>query len=61
MALTLGRKPGEKVYIIDEHDRKIEVEVVKGDGNLNNALKLRITAPQEFRIVRGEIHQGNNS
>jgi len=61
MALTLGRKPGEKVFIMDEHDRKIEIEVMKADGNLNSALKLKITAPQEFKIVRGEIYNGNNS
>ncbi|QKY70997.1 carbon storage regulator [Lentibacillus sp. CBA3610] len=60
MALTLRRKPGEKVFIEDEHGRNIEVEVVKAEGNMNNALKLRITAPQVFNIVRGEIY-GNNS
>lgn len=61
MALTLGRKPGEKVFIEDEHGRKIEVEVVEAEGNIKHALKLRITAPQAFNIVRGEIYNGNNS
>lgn len=45
MALTLGRKLGEKVFIMDEHDRKIEVEVMKAEGNIKNGLKLRITTP----------------
>ncbi|MFD1360923.1 carbon storage regulator [Lentibacillus salinarum] len=47
-------------FITDEHGRKIEVEVIKAEGNGNNALKLRITAPQAFNIARGEIY-GNNS
>ncbi len=57
MALVLGRKPGEKVFIIDEHDKEIEVEVIKVDGYL----RLKITAPEEFKIVRGELHNSNNS
>ncbi|SFB08642.1 carbon storage regulator, CsrA [Lentibacillus halodurans] len=61
MALTLGRKSGEKVFIEDEHGRNIEVEVIRAERNVKHALKLRITAPQEFNIVRGEIYNGNNS
>ncbi|WP_106496390.1 carbon storage regulator [Lentibacillus sp. Marseille-P4043] len=61
MALTLGRKPGEKLYITDEHGREIEIEVVKADANLSNYLQLRINAPQSFNIVRGEVYKGNNS
>lgn len=61
MALMLGRKPGEKVIIQDDQGKEIEVQVVKADGSLNNGLKLRITAPPEFNIVRGEIYDGNNS
>jgi len=61
MALTLGRKPGEKIYIIDTQGREIEIEVVKRDEKLSNFTQLRINAPQEFKIVRGEIYNGNNS
>lgn len=61
MALMLGRTPGEKVFIVDEQGREIEIEVVKTSGEFTNQLKLRITAPQEFNIVRGEIYNGSNS
>lgn len=61
MALTLGRKPGEKIYIIDAQGREIEIEVVKREEKLSNFTQLRISAPQEFQIVRGEIHNGSNS
>jgi len=61
MALTLGRKAGEKIYIIDAQGREIVVEVVKRDEKLSNFTQLRISAPQEFKIVRGEIYNGNNS
>jgi len=61
VALMLGRKPGEKVFILDEQGREIEIEVVRAGGNVNNFLRLRITAPQDFKIVRGEIYEGNNS
>ncbi|MEN1970036.1 carbon storage regulator [Lentibacillus sp. N15] len=62
MALTLGRRPGENVFIIDERGREIEVEVMKDkSSSIKNALKLRITAPREFKVVRGEIYDGNNS
>lgn len=57
MALVLGRNPGEKVYIKDEYDREIEVEVIKAGGNL----KLRISAPPTFDIIRGEIYNDSNS
>ncbi len=57
MALVLGREPGEKVIIIDDHNKEIEVEVIKTGGSL----RLKITAPPEFQIVRGEIYEGNNS
>lgn len=36
MGLTLGRKPGEKVYMIDAQGRKIEIEVVKREDKLGN-------------------------
>jgi len=61
MALTLGRKAGEKIYIIDAQGREIEVEVVRRDEKLSNFTQLRISAPKEFNIVRGEIYNGNNS
>jgi len=61
MALTLGRKAGERIYIIDAQGREIEVEVVRRDEKLSNFTQLRISAPQEFTIVRGEIYNGNSS
>ena len=61
MALILGRKPGEKVIIQDDQGREIEIKVVKAEGSVKSSLKLRITAPPEFNIVRGEIYDGNNS
>jgi len=61
MALTLGRKPGEKVYIIDAQGREIEIEVVKREEKLSNFTQLRINAPQDYKIIRGEIYSGNNS
>jgi len=61
MALTLGRKPGEKVYIIDTQGREIEIEVVRREEKLSNFTQLRINAPQDYKIVRGEIYNGSNS
>lgn len=61
MALTLGRRPGEKIYIIDSQGREIEIEVVKREEKLSNFTQLRIDAPQDYKIVRGEIYDGNNS
>ncbi|WP_085506040.1 carbon storage regulator [Thalassobacillus devorans] len=55
MALTLGRKPGEKLYIVDEDGKEIEIEVVKTDAKLDNYLRLRVNAPQEYKIIRGEL------
>lgn len=61
MALILGRRPGESVYIIDNQGREIKIEVIKGKGNFEKQLKLLIDAPDEFRVVRGEIYHDNNS
>lgn len=61
MALTLGRKPGEKVYLIDDQGREIEIEVVKREEKLSNFTQLRINAPQDFQIIRGEIYNGSDS
>lgn len=61
MALTLGRKPGEKIYIVDTQGRDIEIEVVKREEKLSNFTQLRISAPQEFQVVRGEIYSGSSS
>ncbi|MBR2246288.1 carbon storage regulator [Oceanobacillus profundus] len=61
MALVLGRKVGEKVVIQDDQGREVEIKVIKGEGGLKHSLKLRISAPQEFNIIRGEIYDGNNS
>lgn len=59
MALTLGRRPGEKIFITDEQGRKIEIEVVKAETKLSNYVQLRINA-QAFNIVRGEVYKDNN-
>ncbi|OZU88225.1 carbon storage regulator [Virgibacillus indicus] len=61
MALTLGRKPGEKIYIVDSQGREIEIEVVKREEKLSNFTQLRISAPSEYQIIRGEIYEGSNS
>ncbi|WP_430790859.1 carbon storage regulator [Virgibacillus flavescens] len=64
MALTLGRKPGEKLYIIDPNGSEIEIEVVKGDRNKpEDYMRLRVTAPQDYKVLRGELHDDfvNNS
>ncbi|WP_099159837.1 carbon storage regulator [Virgibacillus ndiopensis] len=64
MALTLGRKPGEKLYIIDPNGEKIEIEVVKGDRNKpEDYMRLRVNAPKNYKVLRGELYTGigNNS
>ncbi|WP_404454414.1 carbon storage regulator [Virgibacillus necropolis] len=64
MALTLGRKPGEKLYIIDPNGNEIEIEVVKGDRNsLEDYLRLRVNASQDYKVLRGELYDDyvNNS
>lgn len=60
MALMLGRRPGETIVIQDDQGREIEIKVVKAGSSIDSGLKLRIDAPSEFNIVRGEIH-GNSS
>ncbi|MBM7551570.1 carbon storage regulator [Thalassobacillus pellis] len=55
MALTLGRKPGEKLYIVDQDGKEIEIEVVKADASMDNYLRLRVNAPKEYKIIRGEL------
>ena len=59
MALILARKPDEKVYIVDDQGREIEIKVLV-DGN---DIKLRIDASKDFQIFRGEFQGefGNNS
>lgn len=64
LALTLGRKPGEKLYIIDPNGNKIEIEVVKGDHNkLEDYMRLRVNAPKDYKVLRGELYTdfGSNS
>ncbi|MFZ3576863.1 carbon storage regulator [Virgibacillus sp. DJP39] len=57
MALTLGRKPGEKLYIIDLNGNEIEIEVVKGDRNkLEGYMRLRVNAPKDYKVLRGELY-----
>ncbi|MFZ5944964.1 MAG: carbon storage regulator [Bacillota bacterium] len=48
--LVLGRKPGEYVLIGD----KIMVKVVR---SAEGDLRLAIDAPQDIKIVRGEIFE----
>ncbi|CDQ42120.1 carbon storage regulator [Virgibacillus salexigens] len=55
MALTLGRKPGEKVILRDSQGSEIVIEVVEKDKQLRNFTQLRINAPKEFSIIRGEL------
>ena len=59
MALILGRKPGEKIYIQDQHGNEMQIEIVKAKNG--NNLRLAIDAPPEFNIVRGELRDGNSS
>lgn len=61
MALTIGRKAGEKLFITDSNTgEKIEIEIVKRDEKLGNFTQLRINAPRHFQIARGEIYHGND-
>ncbi|MBD1221292.1 carbon storage regulator [Virgibacillus halodenitrificans] len=61
MGLILGRKPGEKLHIIDAQGREIEIEVVKREDEFGNFTQLRINASRVLQIVRGEIHKDSNS
>ena len=64
MALTLGRKPGEKLYIIGPNGEEIVIEVVKGDRNkLEDYMRLRVNAPKDYKVLRGELYDDfvNNS
>lgn len=60
MALTLGRKPGEKVFLVDDQGREVEIEVVRREDKLSNYTQLRISAPRDFQIVRGEIYNSDS-
>ncbi|WP_100010143.1 carbon storage regulator [Lentibacillus sediminis] len=60
MALTLGRKPGEKVFLVDDQGREVEIEVVSREDKLSNYTQLRISAPRDFQIVRGEIYNSDS-
>jgi len=51
--LVLSRKVGEKILI----DGNITVEVVKIHGN---RITLGFDAPQDVRILRGELNQTTN-
>lgn len=52
--LVLGRKPGEYVVI----NEKIIVKVIKSD---DGHLRLAIDAPQNIKIIRGELLQADSS
>jgi carbon storage regulator len=48
--LILSRKRGERIHIGD----RITITVVEAH---RNRIKIGIDAPEEFRIVRGELNQ----
>ncbi|UOQ43340.1 carbon storage regulator [Halobacillus salinarum] len=59
MALILGRKLGEKIFIQDQQGNEMEIEIVKAKSGSH--LRLSIEAPKEFNIIRGELKEGNSS
>lgn len=56
MGLVVGRKPGEKIVILDPTGQEIIVEVVLTDGG---SLRLKIDAPRSFQLIRGELYHGH--
>jgi carbon storage regulator CsrA len=50
--LVLSRKCGETIHIGD----KITITVVRAHGN---RIRIGIDAPEELRILRGELDQGS--
>jgi len=52
MALVIGRKPGESVFIGDD----IKVTVIKTEDDM---LRLRIEAPKDMYILREELVSDN--
>jgi sRNA-binding carbon storage regulator CsrA len=56
MALSLGRKQGEKVVIRTPEGRTITVTVAQ-ISNDNKRVRLAFTAEKEVRIDREEIHE----
>ncbi|MDW7675273.1 MAG: carbon storage regulator [Bacillota bacterium] len=51
--LVLGRKPGEYIVIDDQ----IIVKVIKSN---NGDLRLAINAPEEVKIIRGELYEAES-
>lgn len=56
MGLVVGRKPGEKLVIVDPTGQEVTVEVVLTDGG---SLRLKIDAPKSFKLIRGELYHGH--
>lgn len=52
MALVIGRKPGESVYIGDD----IKITVIKTEDEM---LRLKIEAPKDMYILREELVKDN--
>jgi len=64
LTLTLGRQPGEKLYIMNPNGEEIEIEIVQGDRNKpEDYIRLRVNAPKHYKVLRGELYTDsvNNS
>lgn len=56
MALVLGREVGDSIIIIDSNGEKIVIEVVPSQTGL---MRLKIDAPKNISIVRGELYSSH--
>lgn len=62
MPLTLGRKPGQEIILQDNQGREVRIEVMEADNmSYHDYMRLRITAPDDIKIIRGELIPGNDS
>jgi sRNA-binding carbon storage regulator CsrA len=62
VALTLGRKPGQTIVLQDSQGREVHIEVMEADNmNYHDYMRFRITAPEDIKIIRGELISGNDS
>ncbi|PAF20054.1 hypothetical protein CHH49_18075 [Terribacillus saccharophilus] len=62
MPLTLGRKPGQEIVLKDNQGREVRIEVMEADNmDYHDYMRLRITAPDDIQIIRGELIPGNDS
>ena len=53
--LTLGRNSGEYI-VLEEEGRRIVIQVAEIDG----VLCLAVDAPQDVKILRGEVYEKTN-